>query len=98
MADSMQDTLTEIKVEVPSMYKVILHNDERTTFEFVIMLLQEVFHKSFNDSVIITTLIHEKGSGIAGIYTKEVANEKVHECMSISNAHGYPLLVTAEPE
>lgn len=86
-----------IRVQIPNMYKVILHNDDTTTFDFVIMVLTGIFHRSMDESVQLTVTIHETGQGIAGSpYTKEVAEEKTNEVINFSRANGYPLTATFE--
>ena len=86
-----------IKVKIPSMYKVILHNDDKTTFDFVISVLLTIFHRSVDDAIMLTREIHEKGQGIAGSpYTLEIAQEKTNEVISYSRANGYPLVATYE--
>ena len=67
-----------IKVRLPNLYKVILHNDNTTTVDFVIHVLTRIFHKQIDDAVALTQIIHETGQGIAGAsYTKEIAEEKI---------------------
>lgn len=86
-----------IKVKIPSMYKVLLHNDNTTTFDFVIMVLTQIFYKSLDESIEITQAIHEHGHGIAGApFTQEVAEEKTAETISYARANGYPLIATYE--
>ncbi len=86
-----------IKVCIPKMYKVILHNDDKTTFDFVILVLMDIFHKNLDDAITVTKLIHEQGQGIAGApYTREVAEEKTLETISFSRANGFPLTATFE--
>ena len=78
-----------IRVKIPKMYKVILHNDDKTTFDFVILVLTQIFHKNLDDSIEITKSIHINGQGIAGApYTHEVAEEKTNETISFSRAIG----------
>lgn len=85
------------KVAVPKLYKVMLHNDDVTTMEFVIVVLMRIFHKTALEAMEITQSIHVTGYGIAGSpYTKEIAEEKVHETTSLARANGFPLTVTAE--
>lgn len=85
------------KVQVPKMYKVILHNDNTTTFDFVIEVLMRIFHRDIQDAVEITQSIHHTGQGIAGApYTSEVAEEKTLETINFSRANGYPLTATYE--
>lgn len=86
-----------IRVQIPNMYKVILHNDDTTTFDFVIAVLTNIFHRTLEDSYELTKTIHEEGQGIAGSpYTKEVAEEKTLEVITFSRANGYPLTATFE--
>lgn len=86
-----------IKVTIPKMYKVLLHNDDTTTFDFVILVLSQIFHKSFAESVEITETIHEQGYGIAGApFTREIAEEKTSETISYARANGFPLTATFE--
>jgi ATP-dependent Clp protease adaptor protein ClpS len=86
-----------IKVYIPKMYKVILHNDDSTTFDFVINVLVRIFHKNMEDAVEVTKAIHLNGQGIAGApYTHEVAEEKTIETISFSRANGFPLTATYE--
>ena len=86
-----------IKVQIPKLYKVILHNDDTTTFDFVILVLTRIFHKSIDDAFEITKNIHVNGQGIAGSpYTHEVAEEKTAETISFSRANGFPLTATFE--
>lgn len=85
------------KVQAPKMYKVILHNDDRTTFDFVIEVLIRIFHKNLVDAIELTKEIHEKGQGLAGgPYTREIAEEKTEETIGFSRANGFPLTATFE--
>jgi len=86
-----------IKVQIPKMYKVLLHNDDKTTFDFVIMVLVQIFHKSVEDAIEVTKAIHVSGQGVAGApYTHEVAQEKTMETINFSRANGFPLTATFE--
>jgi len=86
-----------IKVQIPKMYKVILHNDDKTTFDFVIAVLTRIFHKTSEEAVKITEAVHVTGQGIAGApYTHEVAEEKTLETISFSRANNFPLTPTFE--
>lgn len=87
----------QIKVHMPNMYKVILHNDDKTTMDFVIHVLTKIFHKKIEDALVLTQTIHETGIGIAGApYTKEIAEEKTLETIASARANGYPLVATYE--
>lgn len=86
-----------IKVQIPKLYKVLLHNDDKTTFDFVILVLVRVFHRTPQDAVEITQAIHQQGQGIAGSpYTREIAEEKTIETISFARANGFPLTATFE--
>lgn len=86
-----------IKVHIPKMYKVLLHNDDTTTFDFVISVLMQIFHKSEDEALEVTKQIHVNGQGIAGApYTQEIAEEKTLETISFSRANGFPLTPTFE--
>jgi len=88
----------EIYVNTPSLYKVVLHNDDKTTFDFVIAVLQRVFHRTAEDAHEITFVIHTTGRGIAGVYTKEIAEEKALEAINMARANKFPLRATCEEE
>lgn len=90
------ETEQEVSVEPPKLYSVIVHNDDVTTMDFVVLLLCQIFNKSTQDAAKLTLTVHEEGQAIAGIYTKEVADQKVKESAMLSNQHGYPLKVTSE--
>ena len=86
-----------IKVVIPKMYKVLLHNDDTTTFDFVILVLCQIFHRSIEDAIEITKAIHLQQVGVAGSpYTREIAEEKTLETISFSRANGFPLTATFE--
>jgi ATP-dependent Clp protease adaptor protein ClpS len=86
-----------IKVQIPKMYKVILHNDDSTTFDFVINVLIRIFHRTVEDAVEVTKAIHLSGQGIAGApYTHEIAEEKTTESINWARANNFPLTVTYE--
>lgn len=93
-----EDVEVETKIEYPKMWKVLLHNDNHTTFDFVIALLTHVFYKTIEEAQAITFQIHTNGHGVAGVYTKEVAEEKVNESTTYARSEGFPLIVTAEPD
>ena len=96
--DSEVLTDSETKLEKPKLFKVILHNDDFTTMEFVIFVLQHVFLKRLDEAYTIMMKVHEKGIGIAGTYTFEVATMKADKAMNLARAREYPLLCTVEEE
>lgn len=96
--DSEVLTESETKLEKPKLFKVILHNDDFTTMEFVVFILKHVFMRSDAEAVSIMLKVHNEGVGIAGTYPFEVANMKAEKAMNLSKAHEYPLLCTVEEE
>jgi ATP-dependent Clp protease adaptor protein ClpS len=86
------------KVEKVRRYKVVLHNDDYTTMEFVVLVLMKFFHKTETEATHIMLSVHHKGHGVAGLYTKDVAETKVAQVMSYARENSMPLRVTAEPE
>ena len=91
-------TESETRLEKPKLFKVILHNDDFTTQEFVVFILQHVFLRPDAEAFMIMLKVHNEGIGIAGIYSFEVANMKAEKAMNLSKAHEYPLLCTVEEE
>lgn len=95
--ETIEDIKQEISIQPPKFYKVLLHNDNTTTMDFVIDVLTRIFHKGLQEAIEVTIAIHETGQGIAGSpYTKEIANEKVQEVVSSARANGFPLVATFE--
>ena len=89
---------TERKLTRPRLYKVILHNDDFTTMEFVVALLMHVFHHSESDAQGIMLHIHQHGIGIAGVFTYEIAETKVAQVRELAEKAEFPLLCTMEPD
>ena len=96
--DSQVLTESETGLEKPKLYKVILHNDDFTTMEFVVFILKHVFMRSDAEAVTVMLKVHNEGVGVAGVYPFEVANMKAEKAMNLSRAHEYPLLCTVEEE
>ena len=86
------------KLKKPPLYRVLFHNDNYTTMEFVVWVLQTIFHKSEAEAVLIMMNVHERGVGVAGVFTKEVAETKVHRTHELSRQNEYPLKLSFEPE
>ena len=86
----------EIKNETPKLFNVILLNDDYTTMEFVIQILETLFQKSPAEAYRIMMHVHRNGRGLAGVYTWEVAETKVEQVTSLSREAGYPLRATIE--
>jgi ATP-dependent Clp protease adaptor protein ClpS len=92
------DTKPEKKLKKPRLYKVLLHNDNYTTREFVVAVLKEVFHKTESDAVQIMLHVHYNGIGIAGVYTFEVAETKIRLVEKLAKESEFPLRLSMEPE
>jgi ATP-dependent Clp protease adaptor protein ClpS len=91
-------TKTRPKTKKPSLYKVLLLNDDFTPMEFVVLVLQRFFNKGQEDATRIMLHVHQKGVGICGVFTYEVAETKVTQVMDFSRQHGHPLQCTMEKE
>lgn len=96
--DSEVLTEQETKLEKPKLFKVLLHNDDFTTMEFVVFVLQYVFNRSDADAITIMLKVHKEGIGIAGIYPYEVAKTKSEKTMNLAKSREFPLLCTVEAE
>lgn len=95
--ETIESTDTSVKVEPPKFYKVLLHNDDSTSMDFVIAVLVKIFHREVEDAVKIMLAIHNEGEGIAGApYTREIAEEKAEETKLYARANGYPLVASFE--
>ena len=90
--------VTKKKVALPKKYKVLLHNDDYTTMEFVIFILQHVFRKSIDEAERVMLEVHQKGIGLCGVYTFEIAESKVHKVQILAQENGHPLMSSMEPE
>jgi ATP-dependent Clp protease adaptor protein ClpS len=87
---------TEHKVQEPAMYKVLLHNDDYTTMEFVVYILMVVFRRTIEDAKRIMLNVHRQGIGVCGIYTYEVAETKADTVVQMARENGYPLKCSLE--
>jgi ATP-dependent Clp protease adaptor protein ClpS len=91
-------TRTKPKLQPPSMWKVILHNDDYTTQEFVVWVLESIFRKPEAEAVRIMLDVHQRGKGVAGIYPFDIADTKVAQVKAVAEQHEFPLLCSLEPE
>ncbi|MEM7122948.1 MAG: ATP-dependent Clp protease adapter ClpS [Pseudomonadota bacterium] len=91
-------TKTRQKTKKPSMYKVILLNDDYTPMEFVVHVLQKFFHKNHDDAVQIMLHVHQRGVGICGVYPFDVAETKVTQVIDYARQNEHPLQATLEKE
>jgi ATP-dependent Clp protease adaptor protein ClpS len=97
LADSKETVESKEKVEEPPLFKVLLHNDDYTTMEFVVWVLTSIFNMPEEQAVQVMLNVHLRGTGTAGIYTYEIAETKVEKTTSLAREHEYPLLATMEP-
>jgi ATP-dependent Clp protease adaptor protein ClpS len=88
----------EKKLARPRMFRVLLHNDDYTPMDFVVRLLQGVFHHDETESTRIMLQVHNNGAGVAGIYTHEIAETKVAQVHMMAREHDCPLMASLEPE
>ncbi|MDC3091174.1 ATP-dependent Clp protease adapter ClpS [Rickettsiales bacterium] len=88
----------EIKVKKPDLFKVILLNDDYTPMEYVVGLLKKVFNKNQDEAINVMLTIHQKGSGICGIYTLEIAETKANSVMKMAKKDQHPLQCIIEKE
>ncbi len=100
----MAETLTKVKESIdtvilePNRYKVVLFNDNQTPVEFVVALLIKIFRHTESSALEITMKVHNEGSGVAGIYSFEIAEQKAMEATNLSRSNGYPLVIKVEAE
>lgn len=88
------DTLD--KIEEPSRYKVLMHNDNYTSMDFVVSVLQRIFYKNAIEAEAITLNIHNYGIGECGIFTREIAEAKIGQVRHEARLHGFPLRCSLE--
>ena len=86
------------QIQEPSLYKVLLHNDDYTTMDFVIMVLETVFNKNSSEATRIMLNVHQQGIGIAGVYTRDIAETKVAVVHDIARKNEFPLKCSLEKE
>jgi ATP-dependent Clp protease adaptor protein ClpS len=96
--DLLSDSRADERVEPPRLWRVLLHNDDYTTQEFVVWVLETVFQKSPAEARAIMLHVHLAGIGVAGLYTRDVAETKQKAAERLAEQQEFPLLVTLEPE
>jgi len=98
LEDIKIDEKIEKDIEEPKKYKIIMLNDEKTPMEWVIGLLTTIFKHSQETAEKITLTIHNEGSGVVGVYTYEIAEQKTAEAITASRENGFPLVIKMETE
>ena len=91
-------TRERVIIEEPRQYKVVFHNDDFTTMEFVTEVLRQVFNKHADEAVTLMMKVHREGQAIVGIYSYDVAMTKAAQATAMARYEGYPLKITCEPE
>ena len=86
----------DVEIIMPKLYKVMLLNDDYTTFDFVIEILKTVFHKSEEDAINITLKVDREGSAVVGVYPYEIAQIKIEKTHNLARNAGFPLRATME--
>lgn len=94
--DGAVDTID--RVDVPKMYKVLLLNDDFTPMDFVVLVLRRYFSKSEEEATKVMLDVHQKGAGVAGVYTLEMAEMKTMQVNQFARMNQHPLKCTVEPE
>src|SRR5207253_9433100 len=89
-------TESKTRLEKPPLYKVLVHNDDFTTMEFVVYVLQTVFQMGEAEAIAVMLKVHTEGVGVGGIYSYEIAEMKAEKVMSLAEANEFPLLCTVE--
>ena len=95
---TLTDSRSDQKLEQPRLWRVLLHNDDYTTQDFVVWVLETVFRKPRAEAFSIMLSVHRSGLGVAGVYTHDVAQTKLQTTKNLAEQHEFPLLVTMEPE
>lgn len=97
-AQESTEVLTRKRLKRPAMFRVIFHNDDYTTRDFVVMVLMQYFHKTHSESTTLMLQIHTQGKGIAGIYPKDIAESKKVQVEALAREYEMPLKLTIETE
>jgi len=92
------EVATRQETKKPSLYRVVLLNDDYTPMDFVVHILESVFHKSTLEATQIMLNVHKKGSGLAGVYTREIAETKVYAVLELAHKNKFPLKCIMEKE
>lgn len=91
-------TISKTELKRPKKYRVVMHNDDYTTMEFVVFALKKFFGKDALEAESIMMEIHEKGAATCGVYTREIAESKADKVMKTAESEGHPLRCTVESE
>ncbi len=95
--DVVVERKRRVRTRRPPMYRVLMHNDDYTTQQFVVEVLRSIFGRSPEDAVRIMMHVHRRGVGVAGVYPRDIAETKIHQTESLARARQYPLRLSMEP-
>lgn len=95
-SESNAETHQETDIREPKMYKVLLHNDDYTTMEFVIIVLEQIFHKNPAEANQVMLNVHQKGSGVCGVFSYDIAETKVITVHALAEKNEFPLKCSIE--
>ena len=95
---TLADSGTDQKLDQPRLWRVLLHNDDYTTQDFVVWVLESIFNKPRAEAFAIMLNVHRSGLGLAGVYTHDVAETKLKATRQAAEENEFPLLVTMEPQ
>lgn len=98
MEQQQTDVKQRTKYREPRKFVVIMHNDDVTTFDFVIMVLKNTFHKTEAEAEKLALVIHNQGQAIVGVYSLDIARSKIGQVTILAKEKGFPLLLTYQPE
>ena len=98
MPKTIEEVESRTEIKEPPLYRVLLHNDDYTTMEFVVEVLMKIFHKSRDEAEAIMWTVHEKGKALCGIYTFEIAQTKAEQVKVLARQNSFPLLATIEAD
>jgi len=88
----------KVKTKRPPLFKVVLLNDDYTPMDFVVFILKDIFHKNHEEAISIMLDIHNRGAGLCGVYTRDVAETKAELVITLSRRNEYPLQCRVEKE
>jgi ATP-dependent Clp protease adaptor protein ClpS len=94
----VQERKPKTRLERPRMYKVLLLNDDYTPMEFVVALLEHLFYMPREKAVQVMLHVHQKGIGVCGVFTRDIAETKVRQALAMAREHNHPLQCTMELE
>ncbi len=89
---------SSLELKEPEMFRVLLHNDDYTSMDFVVDILMKIFHKTLQEAEYIMIQVHKKGKAICGVYSFEIAQTKVAQVKQLAKQNEFPLLATLEKD